>query len=448
MKRNRLPGLALAACLYGMVLLPQSASAMKASRVTGAEGPSAVAESSSGFSGGDEAALRRMAEYARGLTFTSTPSFEMIAASNVMFYATNGVPAEEQQQEDEQERKSALLGVWMGLLPEDVDLKKVNRTLMESEVAGFYSTDTKGIYVNRDAMTNEEGAIEPEVALVHELIHALDDQHGYIDTNAYEKSDIIFARECMTEGSATLGMIDALAPLLARQMSDPLGDGREFLLVNSLLSSDVFKAVLDHEFAGLVVEGLDNKTNGIPEVIMRRVIEPYVSGFLFCQSVCFEWGLDGLDHALRKPPQTMRQVLEPDVYWAWRAWPERIEIPTNGLPALPGWSCLMSDALGVSESAICFDCLLGEGAGRPATQGWRGDRLAFFGNAAGRHVLVWASAWDSSWAARRFEHAYRATLARRFEATFTAASGSDSLAWTGKTGRAGRILRIGGRGEQ
>lgn len=430
----------LAVCLCGMAFLPQPGNALQAPSAAGDAARDAAAGATLGLTADDQAVLRRVAEHARGLKFVTTPPFEIIAASNVMSTVTNGVSAEEQRQEDEQERKSALLGVWMGVLPENVDLKKVNRILMESEVAGFYSTDTKSIFVNRDAMTNDTGAIEPEIALVHELIHALDDQHGYMDTNDYEESDITLSRECLTEGSATLGMIDALTPLMIREMSYPLGQGREFLLVNSLFSSAVFKAVLAHEFGGLEAGGLD-KTNGIPDVVMRRVIEPYVAGFLFCQNVAGEWGLDGLDRALRKPPQTMRQVLDPGAYWAWREWPERIAMPTNDLSAGPGWSCLMTDTLGESEAAICFDYLLGDGAGRPATQGWKGDKLAFYGNEAGHRMLVWASAWDSVWAARRFERAYRAILVRRFQATFTAASGG--LAWNGNTSRAGRILRDG-----
>lgn len=395
----------------------------------------------SGLTPDDQATLLRTAEFARGLTYTSPPPFQIISASEAMFYATNGVPEEELREQDEMLNKSAELGVWMGLLSKDVDLKKITRTLVESEVAGFYSTHTKRIFVNRDAITNEDGVSDAGIVLVHELAHALDDQRGFMDTNDYADTDAQLAQECMTEGSAMLAMVDALPALLVRQMDPELqkgADNRLFLFLTSMLSA--FRPALVREMAHFAKESVST-TNGIPEVVMREVEEPYLSGLVFCDRICARWGLDGLDYVLRKPPETTHQVLNPDAYWGWRDWPEHIEVSTNGIPGVPGWSCILADAVGEADMAIWLDCLLGDGHGRSAVRGWQGDRLVFYGNDTGHRLLVWASAWGSGRAARRFERTYRDTLTARFGAQFSASP--DGFAWNGSSNRVGRILRSG-----
>jgi hypothetical protein len=74
--------------------------------------------------------------------------------------------------------------------------------------------------------------------------------------------------------------------------------------------------------------------------------------------------------------------------------------------------------------------------------GWDGDRVGLYEGPDGRHVLVWASVWDSETAARRFAGAW---LSQR-QALHHASAGSSRgqrLQWTQPDGHGGIIVSKG-----
>src|SRR6202023_1962189 len=116
----------------------------------------------------------------------------------------------------------------LGLIPEAMDLKTFYPELLSSQIAGFYDphrkvlavVDRPGGLLGKDA-ANQFGADAvrkmEDGLLVHELTHAIQDQHFDLDrlSDPDPLSDGGVARLALVEGDATLVMMDDLirAPL-------------------------------------------------------------------------------------------------------------------------------------------------------------------------------------------------------------------------------------------
>ncbi|HET9212932.1 MAG TPA: hypothetical protein VFR03_21175, partial [Thermoanaerobaculia bacterium] len=131
------------------------------------------------------------------------------------------------------------------LIPETMDLGRYLPELLSSQVAGFYDPDGKYMTLvdtSLGAAGKEEKAQNEDMVLVHELTHALQDQH--FNLHRFEERDPLSdggtAKKALVEGDATLTMIDAslktsfeampgLDAILAGMMKDPetllRGDG-------------------------------------------------------------------------------------------------------------------------------------------------------------------------------------------------------------------------------
>ena len=92
---------------------------------------------------------------------------------------------------DEELLKQQKTMVAFGLLPPDLDLKKTMLDLLTEQIAGFYDPDTKRLYLIREGGPEEKrlwwekllgtgNSFDPDeqkTILIHEMSHALMDQH-------------------------------------------------------------------------------------------------------------------------------------------------------------------------------------------------------------------------------------------------------------------------------
>ncbi|HEY4589173.1 MAG TPA: hypothetical protein VII86_08085, partial [Thermoanaerobaculia bacterium] len=106
-----------------------------------------------------------------------------------------------------------------GLIPETMDLGRYLPELLSSQVAGFYDpdgkymtlVDTAWVGAGKKETTKEERMESEDMVLVHELTHALQDQH--FNLHRFEERDPLSdggtAKKALVEGDATLTMLDA-----------------------------------------------------------------------------------------------------------------------------------------------------------------------------------------------------------------------------------------------
>ncbi|MFL6291091.1 MAG: hypothetical protein ACJ759_09370 [Thermoanaerobaculia bacterium] len=292
-----------------------------------------------------------------------------------------------------------------GLVPESLDLVKFFPELLTSQVAGFY--DPERHYL---ALVQREGEIVPssdlpadqvrkaeEAVLVHELTHALQDQHFHLETFASGQplDDADVARVALIEGDATLVMMDffsgmslAALPGVEEMMGSFLDDPRRMLE------------------AAPGIPGVAELASA-PAWFQDTLLFSYFEGFRFSLSVRRKGGQELLDRAFtRDPPRSSEQILHPEKWHTKRDDP--VVLPWPDLSrALPGWTKATEAQLGeLTIRTLLRGALKKDERAAQAAAGWGGDRFAVY-EKDGERLLAWLTEWDTDVDAREFQGAAR-----------------------------------------
>ncbi|HEY7216575.1 MAG TPA: hypothetical protein VIC28_18285 [Thermoanaerobaculia bacterium] len=278
-----------------------------------------------------------------------------------------------------------------GLIPESMDLSRYLTELLTSEVAGFYDPLKDYMALVRRG----EAVDEEDVVIVHELTHALQDQH--FDLQRFEAvdpmSDASTALTALAEGDATLTMTSFLA---GRQLEETPGIG------------EVMKSVLGDPEALTASDAPGGaELAKAPAWVRDSLLFGYVQGFSFCLEVRRAGGQKLLDYAFATdPPRSSEQILHPEKWLGKRDDPILLRWPDLA-PALPGWRKVSSGETGEAtlQSLLRLHAK-DRGKADAAAAGWGGDRFEVYAR-AGRRVLVWWTEWDSEADAAEFQAAAR-----------------------------------------
>lgn len=309
--------------------------------------------------------------------------------------------------------------VWLGLLPDTLDLRALLVELYQEQAIGFYDPRDDAFYVRRDAPRD---AVAP--VLAHELVHALQDQHVDLDSIITDLSDNDrhTAAQAAIEGHATLAMF---AWQLERQSGRPI-EIHELPDLGALLEGTTAAAG----------DGMPVLARA-PRLIRESLVFPYVQGVAYVQDL---WR-----RAPERPPPfgehlplSTEEILHGDG-------PPPLDVRWTAGPV--GWEPLYENGLGELEIRIFLEEHLADRPGaQQAAAGWSGDRFSLFVAHEGRDtVFAWLTAWDSERDAAEFEAAYRRAAALRFGAGDPAAA---EIAGPGGWARVDPVDVAGGRGRR
>lgn len=222
----------------------------------------------------------------------------------------------------------------LGLLDTSEDLEAAVSGV-PSGVLGFYH------YVNKELVVRgtEVNAAVKRV-LVHELTHALDDQHFTLYRPALlGDNEGLDAFRSLAEGSA---------------------ERVEHAYLDSLSTDDRAAA----EAAPVLVE---DALQRVPRVVQLAVAFPYVMGSRFVDGLWAYKGQAALDDAFRNPPTTTEHILVPQTYLAGHGAAAINDPPADG-PVID------KGTLGQLGLLLLLSGNLTDGTLAPAAAGWEGDR--------------------------------------------------------------------------
>jgi hypothetical protein len=250
----------------------------------------------------------------------------------------------------------------LGLVPDTLDLRAVLLSLYTEQVAGFYDPDSTALFV-----LDDQPAVALQGLLVHELVHAVQDQSVDLDalTDPALGNDRQTAAQAAIEGHATLVMLEYLTEQMRGAPVD-LGEIPDF-------ASTLRPALegMSAQFPAL---------SGAPAVIQESLLFPYLEGAGYVQDL-WRNGERMAPFGDRLPLST-EQVLTHD----------RNDGPVPLELEVEGGRVLHEDGLGRLEVGVLLDTHLGGGRANVA-EGWGGDRYVLV-EGDGASGLAWISVWD------------------------------------------------------
>ena len=319
----------------------------------------------------------------------------------------------------EAERKGMV--AW-GLIAADFDLRGMLLDLLQEQAAAYYDPVAK-VMVLAATLTPEQ----QHVALLHELVHALQDREVPLDrflAPGPGKGDQILARQTLVEGDATALSLDVL--LTPQGLSlDRIPD---LSLVRQLIS----------------LQTLGTTVARAPKFLKDLLLFPYIQGLTFVHQFRLRNPWSAIGQLYRDPPRSTTQVLHPDKFFGTREDPLSIALPD--LTAILGqkWQKVIEDELGEWSLGAVLEGHLGEGNARSLAQGWRGDRYQLWEDGRDQ-LLVYRLSLERDGAAEVFALAYARLIEKKYPVLAgKGVRGPDSV-WSWQVGPQGLLVERRGQ---
>jgi len=290
------------------------------------------------------------------------------------------------------ERSELLVELYslLGLVPDTLDLRALLMQVYTEQVAGFYDPDTRTLFVLDD---QGDQALQP--LLVHELVHALQDQHTSLDslTHRDRGNDRRVAAQAAIEGHATLVMLEFMTARL--QGESPAAEALPDLSAQLRLPPEALAA----QYPAL---------GAAPLLLRESLLFPYSEGAGYVQAL---WRSEGsrVPPFGRHLPASTEQVMHPGRALGTPADPPvelRLEPPE-------GIRVLKENTLGSLELGLFLEERVGPGA-RPLSVGWGGDRYLLLEDGEGARGVAWVVVWDGVEERDRFLTALGGAVLGRF----------------------------------
>jgi tetratricopeptide (TPR) repeat protein len=317
---------------------------------------------------------------------------------------------------DEELQATRKAMVAFGFIPPELDLRETYLQLQAEAIAGFYDPTRKRLCLIREGNSagiqywwgnsSQFDALEQKTVLIHEMAHALMDQHHdllALQRAADKNDDRALALSALIEGEATLAMMLG---------ADPRSQSSSFLRLPPGLMDFLF--TLTKPLLGF---SAGPHFRGAPPILKDTLLFPYLKGPAFCLNLTRQSGQwQPLDAAFSRPPVSTEQILHPEKY------PE--DTPVNVTLAdiqadLPeGWAPVYTNTLGELQIQILLAPALPGIASLRAAEGWAGDTYRVYERSGGtdelpRLLYTWLSTWDTQQEAREFREAMVRVLAHQ-----------------------------------
>ena len=284
----------------------------------------------------------------------------------------------------------------LGLLPKDVSYKQAVLDLLTDQVAGFYDPRDRQLHI-----ADWLPAAMQTPALVHEICHALQDQH--FDLRPFVKplkqqSDQQLARSALVEGDCMGVMIEHMLAPSGRDLGSIGGMIDQIAKATQTMGTGAFKKA--------------------PRYLRETLTFPYVYGLRFLQKLRSLQPWSAVNQLFRRPPTSTEQMMHFDKYYT----PDRpVRLTVRPLPALRDYREVKQDTLGEFQLRVYLEQAVEESIATRAAAGWETDRLVAFvprqkpdnGAALSPPLVVHFASWESDADALEFVNAQRRVLAKR-----------------------------------
>jgi len=293
----------------------------------------------------------------------------------------------------------------LGLVSRDFNLEKFLISFYTEQAAGFYDSKRKTMFI-ADWIPAELQTM----TLSHELTHALQDQSWDLDSFMHatrDDDDASSARQAVVEGYATAAMM--------QQKTGPLEPGQMSSIAPVMGS--VISQQLD-QFPEL---------SKAPYFFRVQAFFPYVQGMGFIQAGLQLGDWKGLNQLFERPPETTKQIFEPQTYFHHQAFPRIALAHPPALEGMAGLRFLRDNAMGELGYYSLLGQLISEDEAKTLGPSWLADRYLLYEQSGGNaYTLVARTRWTSPETSLAFFRDYRTILAHKYpELSADKRSGTD-----------------------
>ncbi len=285
----------------------------------------------------------------------------------------------------------------LGLIPEGAQYEALVMKLLTEQVGGYYDPEEKVFYIAGWLPLDDQRPV-----MVHELTHALQDQHFDLERLMKEvrdrnNDDRALALKAVVEGDGMAVMLDYLLRPMQKTF-DQLPD-----LVFVMRSQFT---LMDSQFAVF---------RDAPMFLKETLLFPYGYGAAFLQKVLAKnrsWSAVNAIYA--DLPESTEQVIHPEKYLEARDHPVELKAADLARNLGDRWRVAYENCLGEFSLFLLLKAHLSEERARRAAAGWDGDRVLLVEDVGGRGSFVlFDSVWDSEDEAEEFRLALEDWLPRR-----------------------------------
>ncbi len=320
-------------------------------------------------------------ENALGVKYKTPPKIELRSRDQVREFLLQKLREPEiQKQMANQEATYKLLG----MLPDTMHLADFFVKVLTEQIIGYYDPKTKVLYVVNGAPEEYVG-----ITIMHELVHALQDQYVNLDSLEHISGDDdrAAAVQAVIEGQATYEQAYIMAGgsgNLAAQMPGGWENMRSTIR-EAQQTQPVFSSA--------------------PMVIQETLLFPYINGSDFVRRFKAR---EPKKFPLYDLPVSTEQVMHNDAFFGKK----RVVPDVVQLPSVPG--TLDQNDFGEFGTRLFIYRHTGDqDQSIRAAAGWAGDRYLLVKTPRG-NALVWATVWATPGDAAEFMSAMDAVIAKRF----------------------------------
>jgi hypothetical protein len=321
-------------------------------------------------------------EHALGVPFKRAPTLEIRSREQVREFLLEKLREPDVQKQIVNQQAAYKL---LGMLPDTFHLADFFVRVLTEQIIGYYDAKTKVLYVVKDAPDDIVG-----ITIMHELVHALQDQYMNLDSLEHISGDDdrAAAVQAVIEGQATYEQVYIMTGG-SGNVAAQLPGGWESMrstIMEAQKTQPVFSSA--------------------PMVIQETLLFPYINGSDFIRRYKAR-------HKAQLPidsfPVSTEQVMHDSAYFA-----KQQDVPS--LVTLPPIANVADENdLGEFGSRLfIFQHTRNQDESIRASNGWDGDRYALVKTAGGGYGLAWVTVWDTPADGAEFMSAIDDVMLKRF----------------------------------
>ncbi len=306
--------------------------------------------------------------------------------------------------DEDLEKEKKLLEV-LGLIPKGIDYKKMVTDLFTESVSGLYDPRENKMYILKEA-TSLISPLLPSEVIIHELIHALQDQYFFLDhfegdLKKYSMDQSLAAR-AVVEGEATFGSYSIAADLIKKI-------GQAQTLSDEFDNLDIEKFILESMLVAAKSYTQEFKSRSA----ITYLLFPYVRGGMFVKYAFDNGGWDRVNKLYKDYPQSTEQIIHPEKYFLVRDNPLLLEKRDFGFLKQEGFQEISQGTLGEIMLYTAANVFLDDLYSGMISAGWGNDRYYLY-EKGGLTLFILDTLWDSPQEAKEFFTGQKAILEKKY----------------------------------